>query len=91
MTALAKLKVKVWPYKGPVVLIERDEFGMREDRSSGRPLAPRGHASTARKPCRRAWRRTERARALTPTIYRIINRFLQAGKVRVRPLPPFSL
>jgi hypothetical protein len=24
-----------------------------------------------------------------PDIYRIINRFLQAGRVQVRPLPPF--
>jgi len=31
MTALARLKVQVWPYRGPVALVERDEFGMLED------------------------------------------------------------
>jgi len=29
--ALARLKLRVWPHAGPVVLVERDEFGMRED------------------------------------------------------------
>jgi DNA polymerase-3 subunit epsilon len=31
LTALAKFKVKPWPYKGPLLLLERDEFGMREE------------------------------------------------------------
>lgn len=29
--ALARLKLRVWPHAGPVALVERDEFGMRED------------------------------------------------------------
>ncbi len=55
MTALAKLKVKAWPYKGPVLLIEQDEFGMREDHhlvDRWRLLA----RYTARIPCRRCSR-----------------------------------
>lgn len=31
MMALARQKVQVWPYSGPVALVESDEFGMRED------------------------------------------------------------
>ncbi len=31
MTALARLKVQVWPYPGPIAVVERDEFGMLED------------------------------------------------------------
>ncbi|MDR2613890.1 MAG: 3'-5' exoribonuclease, partial [Candidatus Accumulibacter sp.] len=31
MAALAKNRIRRWPYPGPIALIERDEFGMRED------------------------------------------------------------
>lgn len=31
MTALARLKVQIWPYSGPIAVVERDEFGMLED------------------------------------------------------------
>ena len=30
MAALAKYKIQAWPYEGPIALVERDEFGMRE-------------------------------------------------------------
>jgi hypothetical protein len=90
LTALAKFKVKTWPYKGPVVLIERDEFGMREDhhlidrwRLLGTLHSEEDAAGAlADGPSRQRF---------DPDIYRIIKRFLQAGKLRVRPLPPFSL
>ena len=31
LSALAKLRIQEWPFSGPVALVERDEFGMRED------------------------------------------------------------
>ncbi|MDR0576005.1 MAG: ethanolamine utilization protein [Candidatus Accumulibacter sp.] len=31
MTALARHRIRPWPHPGPIALIERDEFGMRED------------------------------------------------------------
>ena len=85
MTALAKFKLSDWPFAGPVALIERDEFGMREDYhliSCWRHLGT-VHDEAAlhdllemRSECR-----------FDPDIYRIINKFLKAGKVRVQALP----
>jgi DNA polymerase-3 subunit epsilon len=90
MTALAKLKVKAWPYKGPVLLIEQDEFGMREDAHlvDRWRLVATLHSEEALQAC---LAHGPTARDFDPAIYRIVNKFLQAGKVRVRPLPPFSL
>jgi DNA polymerase-3 subunit epsilon len=88
--ALAKFKVKAWPYQGPVVLIERDEFGMREDLHLVDRWRLAGHATQRRSPagvpgdgpsCNR----------FDPDIYRLIHKVLQAGKLRVRPCPAFSL
>ena len=31
LSALAKHRIQTWPYEGAVALVERDEFGMRED------------------------------------------------------------
>ena len=31
MTALAKLRVKAWPWRGPIGIVERNEFLDRED------------------------------------------------------------
>ncbi len=85
MTALAKFKVSDWPYVGPVILIERDEFGMREDfhlinnwRYLGTTHDEAGlhelldqHSEVG----------------FDPDIYRIVIKFMKAGKVRVLPLP----
>jgi DNA polymerase-3 subunit epsilon len=88
ITALARLKVRAWPYQGPVVLVERDAFGMREDlhlidrwRLVGTVHNEEAlHARLADGPT---------GHSFDPEIYRTISRFLQAGTVRVRPLPPF--
>ena len=89
MTALAKFKVKVWPYKGPLALIERDEFGTREDihlidrwRHVGTV-----HSEEALQACLADG---PSGLGFDPDIYRIIHRALQAGRVRLRALPPFS-
>jgi len=84
MTALAKFKLKPWPYKGPVAVLESDEFGMRTDfhlvnrwRYLGTVHGEQALAA-----------RLDGAEvtAFDPDIYRILNKFLQAGKVQVRPL-----
>lgn len=90
LTALAKFKLKPWPYKGPLLLLERDEFGMREefhlvDRWR---LVATVHNEEALQ-ARLADGPT--GQAFDPDIYRVIGRFLHAGKIGLRPLPPFSL
>jgi DNA polymerase-3 subunit epsilon len=85
MTALAKFKVKTWPYKGPVALIERDEFGMREDFHLVDRWRYLGTVHNEQALHERLDGRIEAA--FDPDIYRIINKFLQAGKLRVLALP----
>lgn len=86
MSALAKFKLKAWPHGGPVALVERDEFGMREDfhlvdrwrylgtAHNEQALSDRLEGGAARTP-------------FDPDIYRLLNKFIQAGKVRIVPLP----
>ena len=89
MTALAKFKVKPWPYRGPLALVERDDFGMHEDihlidrwRLVGTVNNEDAlHARLADGPTNRPY---------DPEAYRIISRVLQAGKVGIRPLPAYS-
>jgi DNA polymerase-3 subunit epsilon len=85
MTALAKFKVKTWPYKGAVALIERDEFGTRE----GFHLVDRWRyldtVHNEQALYERLEGRTEAA--FDPDIYRIMNKYLQTGKLRVLALP----
>lgn len=90
LSALAKFKIKPWPYKGPLLLLERDEFGMREEFH----LIDRWRlvATVANEEALQA-RLAEgpTGQPFDPDTYRVIGRFLQAGKVGIRPLPPFSL
>ncbi|MBN9424082.1 MAG: hypothetical protein BGO63_07620 [Candidatus Accumulibacter sp. 66-26] len=84
MSALAKFKLKAWPYEGPVAVVERDEFGMREDfhlidrwRYLGTAHNDAGLRDLLENPA---------AAPFDPDIYRLINKFIQAGKVRIEPL-----
>jgi DNA polymerase-3 subunit epsilon len=89
MSALARLQIRIWPYRGPVALIERDDFGMRQDihvvdrwRLLGTVHNDAGlQALLAAGPSRQDF---------DPEVYRIVSRTLNAGKVMVRPLDPFS-
>lgn len=89
LSALAKFRLKLWPYRGPVVLVERDEFGMREDlhlidrwRLVGTLASEEElHARLAEGPSRAPF---------DPDVYRILSRFLPAGKLPLRQLPPCS-
>lgn len=88
MAALAKFRLKSWPYGGPVAIVERDEFGMREDfhlvdrwRYLGTAHNEQALADLLD---------GSGASGFDPDIYRVINKFMQAGKVRVVPLAALS-
>ena len=79
----------MWPYRGPVALVERDEFGMREDihlidrwRLTGTVQSEQALAGLLAD--------GPNDRPFDPDIYRIVKRFLESGQLRVRPLPSFS-
>lgn len=92
MTALAKSKLSHWPYAGPVALIESDEFGMREDYH----LIDRWRClgTVHDEAALHELLDSRNDASFEPEIYRLINKFLKAGKVRVLPLlqalPPVS-
>ncbi len=89
MTALSKFKVCKWPYDGPVALIERDEFGMREDFHLVNNWRYMGTVHDEAALYELLEKRSEDG--FDPDRYRIINKFLKAGKIRVLPLPQRSL
>ena len=84
MAALAKFKRIDWPYPGAVALIERDEFGMREDFHL---VDHWRHLGTVHDEAA-LYELMETRQEITfdPDIYRIINKFLKAGKLQVLPL-----
>jgi DNA polymerase-3 subunit epsilon len=86
MTGLAKFKLNPWPYSGPIALIERDEFGMREDFHL---VDHWRYLGTVHDEAALHTLLENRASEMVfdPDHYRIINKFLKAGKVRVLPLP----
>jgi DNA polymerase-3 subunit epsilon len=87
MAALAKLKLNPWPYPGPLALVERDEFGMREDFhlfDRWRYLGS-AHNENALQDLLEA--RQDREIEFDPETYRLVSRFLKTGKLRLCPLP----
>lgn len=89
MTALSKFKLKQWPYTGAVAMVERDEFGMREDFHLIDRWRYLGTVQNepALHECLEKYTDNDRLPAFAPDIYRILTRFFQAGKVRIVPLP----
>ena len=85
MTALAKFKLAEWPFPGPVALLERDEFGMREDYHVINRWRYLGTAHDDASVHELLEIRSEAG--FDADYYRIIKRFLKAGKVRVLRLP----
>jgi DNA polymerase-3 subunit epsilon len=85
MAALAKLKLARWPYPGPVALVERDEFGMREDFHLVDHWRYLG--SVQNENALYALLDTRHELDFDPEIYRLVSRFMKAGKVRLLPLP----
>jgi len=85
MTALAKFKLKPWPYKGAVGVLESDEFGMRTDFHLVNRWRYLGTVHNEQALVEHLDGAGEMP--FDADIYRILNKFLQAGKVQVRPLP----
>lgn len=86
MSALAKHKIHSWPYAGPVALVERDEFGMREDFHL---FDGWRHLATVHDEAALHDALAHRARdepAFDADLYRLVNKFIVSGKVRVLPL-----
>jgi DNA polymerase-3 subunit epsilon len=85
--ALAKHRIRPWPYPGPIALVERDEFGMREDAhviDAWGYLGTAGDETTLRSLFERA---AEKERSGHPRfdadIYRIVGKYLKEGRLRV--------
>jgi DNA polymerase-3 subunit epsilon len=94
MAALAKHRIRPWPYSGPIALVERDEFGMREDAHVINDWGYLGTASdetTLRALFEEAAGRgtADGSPCFDPDIYRIVVKCLQEGRLRVvsPPLP----
>lgn len=89
MSALAKFKLRPWPYSGPVGLLESDEFGMRTDFHLVDRWRYLGtvHSEQALEDYRDLARDDSTTQKFDADNYRILSKFLLAGKVRVIPLP----
>ena len=88
MSALAKFKLADWPHKGPVALIERDEFGMREDFHLVDHWRYLGCVHDEASLHDLLQTRSTGEAGFDPDIYRLINKILRAGKLSVLALPP---
>ena len=87
MAALAKHRVHPWPYSGPISLIERDEFGMREDHhviDAWRHLGTAQDETTLREILEN---RDPVKPVFDPDTYRIVRKVLLEGKLRIQLLP----
>ncbi len=88
MTALAKHRIHPWPYPGPIALIERDEFGMREDAHVIDAWAYLGTAhDEATLQAIVEHRQGGAAPHFDAEIYRIVGKCLKEGKLKVVSLP----
>ena len=89
LTAIARWKLKPWPFAGPIVLLERDAFGWREDIHlidrwrhvctvhNEEALQARLLAGPSEQP-------------FASDVYRIVSRTLANGKIALRRLPAWS-
>ncbi|MBK1678990.1 hypothetical protein CKO20_01165 [Rhodocyclus tenuis] len=88
--ALARIRLKEWPYAGPVAIVERDDFGLREDFhlvDRWRLLATVQTRSALAESLERAQQGVAVSPPFDPEIYRLFNRFLSSGKVIALPSP----
>ncbi len=89
ITALAKFKLRRWPYAGPIALVERDEFGTREDFHVVHRWRYLGsvHDEAALHDLLDQ-RASDADAGFDPDVYRILSKFINAPKIRVVVLPP---
>ncbi|GHU32570.1 hypothetical protein AGMMS50256_22890 [Betaproteobacteria bacterium] len=85
MAALAKFKIRPWPYPGPIALIERDEFGMREDAHVINAWAYLGTASdeTTLQSMLAGAVESRETSLFDPDIYRIVGKYLREGTLKI--------
>lgn len=91
MMALAKFRLSPWPYAGPIALVERDEFGMREDFHviDGWRVLGTAHDEATLQALLET-RIVDTGTVFDPNAYRIVGKFLKAGKLPVLHLPLHS-
>ena len=83
MTALSKFRLRPWPHPGPIALVERDEFGMREDAHVICDWAYLGTASDAAT-LRSMLENAEKERPpFDAEIYRIVGKCLKEGRLKI--------
>jgi DNA polymerase-3 subunit epsilon len=85
MTALARQKLRVWPYPGPVALVERDEFGMQEDFHLVDSWRYLGRANSEEEVLLLAEKKT--TLVFNSDIYRCLLKYFQGDRLRVIVLP----
>ena len=87
MMAIARLKITRWPYAGPIALIERDEFGMREDFHVIDRWRHLGivQSETALDDVLQENRESALA-SFDPEMYRLLAKAIKSGKLRILPL-----
>lgn len=85
MTALAKAKLRPWPYPGPVALVERDHFGMIEDFHVVDRWRYQGLARDDERLADLAGSKEEKP--FDPDVYRIILKYSQGSALRLVTLP----
>lgn len=81
MTALAKSRLKDWPFAGLVALVERDEFGMREDFHLFADWRYLGMANDPEMPENSI--DTNCNISFDPDIYRALLKYIGTNKIRV--------
>lgn len=81
MTALAKSRVKDWPFAGRVALVERDEFGMREDFHLFEDWRYQGIAKDPL--ALNDAENSETTISFDPDIYRALLKYIDTNKIRV--------
>lgn len=85
MTALAKLRLREWPYAGAVALVERDEFGMLEDFH----VFDRWHylGRVRSEEALHSCLEQKQLSYFDPDIYRLFLKHIQGKKLRLLTLP----
>ena len=90
MAALAKFRIHEWPFDGPIALVERDEFGMREDfhlLDHWRLIGTFSSAGAVAERCAEYREsRQDAAELFDSDLYRLLVKTINAGKLRLIPL-----
>ena len=88
MAALAKLKIKEWPYAGPIGLVEKDDFSSTTDLHVVDHWAYLGTAQREEQVWEILQQQGSRPAAFDQETYRLINKAIAQGAVEVRELTP---